>query len=170
MKNFYFANYFQLPFKHLGNHLCNARKEMCSVCLFQVHSLYAVIHLSDLIFLESIVAALMPILELSKNHMDPTGGEMIDKLISDVPIFTNAMGSNNLTTIHRMLSETRESLDAMASHITHAQFRKLAVERNIAFSNLVTCIHHGKCGSQEFVHFLSGSISPMKMLYTLLSN
>lgn len=131
-----------------------------SSCLIQIF-------IDDLIFTATAVAALTPMLEQSKLFMDPTGGEMIDKMISEIPNITNAFGNNDLTTIHRMLRETQKLMDTVVMlHITHAQFRELAAERMDAFNSIVDCIHQGKCGFRAYIHYLCGCVKPMKQIYT----
>lgn len=54
------------------------------------------------------MAALMPIMELSKKWMDATGCEIMDKVISDIPIFTDMFGKNDMTAIHEMIKNTKK--------------------------------------------------------------
>lgn len=109
-------------------------------------------------------------MELSKKFMDPTGGEMVDKLVSDIPLFANSLEKKDMATLHRMLNDHQKAMGAMTSHITHPQVREIHTERMDAYSNLMTCINQGQCGYKAYFHFLSGCINPMRKLYTILSD
>lgn len=128
------------------------------------------IFIHNQMFTEMTVAALMPMLEQSKTFMDPSGGVLIDKLMSDIPIFKAAMAGKDLPCIHRILEETQKSMNTMLPHITHAEFHNLAVERIDAFNSIVTCIQQGKCGFRAYIHYLCGCIDPLKTMYTFLSD
>lgn len=109
-------------------------------------------------------------MELCKAFVDPTGVEMIDKIISGIPLYTNAIGSNDATTLHRILRETQKFVDTIPSHITHDQFRKLAIERLDAFNSIVDCIHEGKCGCRAYIHYVCDNIIHLQQIYTLHSD
>lgn len=102
--------------------------------------------------------------------MEPTGGEIMDKMIADIPIFANALSNNNLTTINRLLKNTQKSMIAIAPHITHAQLREIAAERIDAFHSLVYCMEQGKCGFQAHVYYLYGCMNPCKTLFASIVN
>lgn len=94
------------------------------------------------------MAALMPIMELSKKWMDATGGEIMDEMISDIPIFTDMFGKNDMTAIHEMIKNTKKSLDAITAHIRHPQ-RKMHIKCSGEFRSLITCMNESKCGFED---------------------
>lgn len=102
--------------------------------------------------------------------MDPTGGEIMDKLIWSMPVFKEAVEKNDVKAIHRVFKDNLRLLETITPHITHPEFRKIAAERIVAYSSLVTCIHQGKCGYQDHFHYMCGCVNPMKTVFTLLSD
>lgn len=116
------------------------------------------------------MATLGSMLKLSKRWIDPNGSEIVDKFISNIPIFMDAFGNNDMTTVHRIIEETQESMDAIKPYITDAHVRKVHAENIDTFKSLVTCINDGKCGFQDLLHYLFGFIYRHKTLFTTLSD
>lgn len=100
--------------------------------------------------------------------MDPTGGEIIDQVISDSEPFANAFGNNDMMTINQMLKDSQKSMELLALHITQPQVQKFFRERIVAFHSVVACLNQGKCGSQAISQYLFGCIDPMRTLFSTL--
>lgn len=113
------------------------------------------------------MASVLPMLELGKRYMDPTGGEIIDALISEMPILVDAIHNNDGITIRRIMNEQHQSLNTLTPHVTHPEARKIQSERMDAFNSLVTCLNQGKCGFQAYFHFLKGCFHSLKKLFSL---
>lgn len=111
----------------------------------------------------------MPMLKLSKTWMDPTGGELMDKLLSNMPIYMNAVDKNDVKTIHRIINDNQKFLRTITPHITHPEVRKAYSERIDALSSIVTCMSQGKCGCKALFHYVGGCVMPLKTLFTSLS-
>lgn len=111
-----------------------------------------------------------PMLNLSKRWMNPTGGEIVDKMISDIPIFTSAVYSNETMTIHRILNDSQKSVELLIPHITQPELRGVYSERLVAFKTLITCMNQGECGFRAYTHYLISCINPCRTLFTSLKN
>lgn len=111
---------------------------------------------------------LKPMLELSKTFMDPTGGEIMDQVLSYIPGVTNAIGNNDMVTIYRLMNETQTYLELLPPHIKQPQMQKIAIERIEGFKNVNTCLNQGKCGWQSYVRFLLDCVNPFKTLMSSL--
>lgn len=117
--------------------------------------------IDHLILKETATVTLRAMLKSSKRFTNPTGGQLMDKIITDIPIFMNAVNNDDMETIHQMLNEART--------FTHDKVRKVYAERIGTFKSLVTCISQGKCGYNAYIHYLCGCVNPVKTLLTSLS-
>lgn len=98
--------------------------------------------------------------------MDPTGGKIIDEIMSTEPTFTQAVGNNDMTTIGRSLNEMQKLLELLPPHITQPRFRAVATTLIANFNNVATCISQGTCGlSAIFQNMLSCGSALKAFLY-----
>lgn len=105
------------------------------------------------------------VLQHSTKFMDPTGGELVQKVISKIPAMMNAVANDDVATVHQLLNDHKEWMAAITAHITHPQLREIGIERFSVFCKLVTCMNEGKCGYQDYFHYLSSCLLPFQTLY-----
>lgn len=111
-----------------------------------------------------------PLLELSKTFMNPTGCEIIDKMVLESSIAVNALKNNDMVLVYRMLNEHNKLLQSIASHVTQPQFQEFAIEQIASFNSVITCMNEGKCGFQSFIYFSLSFSKPMKTIIMSLLN
>lgn len=110
--------------------------------------------------------SLEAILQQSLKFMDPTGGELMRQVISNISPLMDAVDKDEETTVHQILNDHQKSMGVITSHIKHPQIWEVYIERFGAYCKLVACMKLGKCGYQ----FLSGCIQPVQTLYRPMSN
>lgn len=115
-----------------------------------------------------VMSILKPLMLFGKRFMDPTGGEIIDKICTTIPMFTNALGNNNMTTVHRTINENLKLLKLLPSHITQPQFRAFASEYIDGYSKIVACLNQGKCGFQVYYLHMFNCVSPLTAIFKSL--
>lgn len=108
--------------------------------------------------------------KLSKKYVDPTGGKMIDEIVSSVPIFSKALDNDDMATVHHILCHHQENMKGLAPHITHDQYREPAAEAIDAFHSLIACMKQGKCGYLAYYHYLCSCINTLSVVYKISDN
>lgn len=110
------------------------------------------------------MAFLSPIMTLGKTFMDPTGGKIIDQVLSTIPTVATAIGRNDMNTIYKTLDQVQTVLNGLPPHITQPQIRAVSVERIDGLGKVVNCVNRGKCGLQNYISYLFDCVTPFKTL------
>ena len=113
---------------------------------------------------------LKPFMELGKTFTDPVGGEIIDKMISNLPHFGDAYAIDDMVTIRRLLEETVESVEELTPLLNEPNLRELLYERLDVLKNVVNCFEQDKCGVFALFLYLFDCINPLKTFFSTLSN
>ena len=111
-----------------------------------------------------------PFMELSKTFTDPVGGEIIDKLISNISIFGDALANDDMVTILRILKESVESVEELTPLLNEPSLRAHVSERLDGLKKVVNCFEQNECGIFAILLYIFEDINPLKTLFSTLSN